>query len=65
MDVTELPMTTDAREVQFRNASFPMDVTEPRSTDERDVQFRNAYSPMDVTESGTVTDVREVHPENA
>ena len=66
MEVTPLPMTTDAREEHPKNAEEPMDVTESGMvTDAREEHPENADWPMDITESGMVTDTREEHPSNA
>ena len=47
MDVTELPMVTEVREVQYQNAESPMDVTDsPIVTEVREVQPENALFPM-------------------
>ena len=52
-------MVTDARLLQFRKASFPIDVTPfPMVTDARLVQPWNALPPIDVTLLGMVTDAR-------
>ena len=66
MVVSEEGKSIWAREVQWKNASSPIEAKEDdeNSTETREVQFEKARFPNDATEEGIAIDKRELQPSN-